>query len=79
MIQEQALRIQREILPAFGSVPNGEPFLTYGIWVLPFSRAGAASEVFLVDRKITSKADHAKAREEAVEKLKQAIAGLETA
>jgi hypothetical protein len=57
-------------------VPNGEPFLTYGIWVLPFSRAGAASEVFLNDRKITSEADHEKAREEMTCKLKQAIAEL---
>jgi hypothetical protein len=74
---EAELRIQREILPAFGSVPNGDPFLTYGIWVLPFSRTGAASEVFLVDRNITSQPDHAKAKEEVADKLNQLIAGPE--
>jgi hypothetical protein len=77
MTLEQAARIQREILPAFGSVPNGEPFLRYGIWVLPFSRAGAASEVLLVDRNITSEPDHAKTREEVADKLRQLIAGPE--
>src|SRR5580704_174733 len=72
---EQAMRVQRELLRGSDCVPNGEPFLTYGIWVLPFSRAGAASEVFLVDRKITTEADHEKAKEEATDKLNQAIAG----
>jgi hypothetical protein len=77
MTKEQAHRIQREILPAFGSVPSAEPFLTYGIWVLPFSRAGAESKVFLVDRSITSEPDHAKAKEVAADKLRQLIAGPE--
>ncbi len=77
MTQDQAARIQQEILPAFGSVPNGEPFLTYGIWVLPFKRGGAGSEVFLVDREITSEADYRKAKQEAADKLKQLIAGPE--
>jgi hypothetical protein len=74
---EQAIRIQREILPASGSVPNGEPFLTFGIWVLPFSRGGAGSEVFLKDRKITSQADHEKAKKEAADKLKELLGGPE--
>jgi hypothetical protein len=73
---EQAIRVQSELLRGSDCVPNGEPFLTYGIWVLPFSRDGAASEIFLVDRKIASKADHRKAKEEAMDKLTQAIAGL---
>ena len=73
---EQAMRVQSELLRGSDCVPNGEPFLTYGIWVLPFSRDGAASEVFLIDRKITSEADNEKAKEEAVDKLNQAIAGL---
>jgi hypothetical protein len=77
MTPGQARRIQRETLPAFGSVPNGEPFLTFGIWVFPFSRAGAASEVFLVDRTITSEVDHLKAKKEAADKLRQLIAGPE--
>ncbi len=77
MSLEEAIRIQREILPAFGSVPNGEPFLTYGIWVLPFSRAGAGSEVFLNDRKITSEGDHEKAKKEATDKLRQLLGGPE--
>ena len=78
MTLEQAMRVQRELLGGSGCVPNGEPFLTYGIWVLPFARGGAASEVFLIDRKIASRADHEKAKEEATDKLKQAIAGLRT-
>jgi hypothetical protein len=53
--------------------------LMYGIWVLPFSRAGTGSEVFLNDRKITSEADHKKAKQEAADKLRQAIAGLDFA
>jgi hypothetical protein len=73
---EQAVRVQRELLRSSDCVPNGEPFLTYGIWVLPFSRDGAASEVFLIDREITSQTDHEKAKEEAAVKPKQAIAGL---
>jgi hypothetical protein len=77
MTQEQAVRIQRELLRASDCAPNGRPFLTYGIWVLPFSRAGATSEIFLIDRKITSEADHEKAKEEARDKLKQSTAGLE--
>jgi hypothetical protein len=78
MTLEQALRIQRELLLGSDCVQNGEPFLTYGIWVLPFSRAGAASEVFLIDTNIASEADYEKAKEEATDKLKQAIAGLKT-
>jgi hypothetical protein len=74
---EQAVRIQCDILPDFGSVPNGKPFLTYGIWVLPFKRGGAASEVFVVDRPITSESDHRKAKKEAADKLRQLLAGPE--
>jgi hypothetical protein len=48
-----------------------------GIWVLPFSRGGAASEVFLVDRNITSEPDRAKAKKEVEAKLRQLIAGPE--
>ena len=77
MTKDQAARIQQEIFPAFGSVPNGEPFLTYGIWVLPFKRGGAGSEVFLVDRQIISESDYRKAKQEAADKLKQMIAGPE--
>jgi hypothetical protein len=77
MRMEQAIRIQREILPAFGSVPNGEPFLTHRTWVLPFSRGGAGSEVFFNDRKITSEADHEKAKKEATDKLTQLVGGPE--
>jgi hypothetical protein len=71
------MRVQGELLRGSDCVPNGEPFLTYGIWVLPFSHAGAASEVFLIDRTITSEVDYGEAKEEAVDKLNQAIAGLE--
>jgi hypothetical protein len=39
----------------------------------------ATSEVFLIDKKIISEADHEKAKEEAVDKLKQATAGLGSA
>jgi hypothetical protein len=75
MTQEQAVRIQRELLRGSGCFPNGEPFLTYGIWVLPFVRSGAGSEVFLIDRIITSESDHQNAKNEAADKLRQAIAG----
>ena len=77
MTREQAARIQREILPAFGSVPNGDPFLTHGTWVLPFSRSGVPSEVFIFERKITSEADHEKAKQEIADKLRQLTAGPE--
>jgi hypothetical protein len=53
---------------------NGEPFLTYGICVPPFSRGGVALTVFLIDRSIASEADHENAEEEAVRKLGEAIA-----
>ena len=74
MTQEQALRIQRELLPGSGCVPNGEPFLTYGIWVLRFTYGPIGVNVLLVDRPIASEADHKKAQEEAVQKLREAIA-----
>jgi hypothetical protein len=74
MTKEQAVHIQRELLPGSGSVPNGEPFLTYGIWVLPFTKGGLGLEVFLVDRRILSQADHNNAKEEAVKKFLEASA-----
>ena len=48
--------------------------MTYGIWVLPFTKRGIGVEVFLVDRTISSGADHEKAKEEAAEKLREALA-----
>jgi hypothetical protein len=74
MTQKQALRIQRELLPGSRSVPNGEPFLTYGIWVFPFTHGGVGLTVFLVDRPIASESDHEETKKEAAEKLKQVIA-----
>jgi hypothetical protein len=78
MTQEQALRIQRELLPSSGGVPNGEPFLTYGIWVLPFTCGGSGLNVYLLDRQIESESDHNKAKEEAAKKLGGAIAGRDS-
>ena len=43
----------------------------------PIFARRAESEVFLVDRSITSEPDHAKAIEEAAAKLRQLIAGPE--
>jgi hypothetical protein len=74
MTQEQALRLQRELLPGSGVVPNGEPFLTYGIWVLPFTYGSIGLNVLLVDRPIRSEADHLEALDEAIEKLRRAKA-----
>jgi len=74
MTQEQALRVQSELLPSSGVAPNGEPFLTYGIWVLPFTYGSVGLNVFLVDRAIGSQADHQEAMDEAVERLRQAKA-----
>jgi 8-oxo-dGTP pyrophosphatase MutT (NUDIX family) len=74
MKQEQAVRIQRELLRGSGATLNGEPFLTYGIWVLPFTEGGMGREVFLIDRPISSESDHQAAKREAAEKLGQAIA-----
>jgi hypothetical protein len=74
MTQEQAVRIRRELLPGSGAVPNGEPFLTYGIWVLPFTKGGMGVEVFLIDRAISSEADHEKAKEEADKKFREVLA-----
>jgi len=74
MTQEQALRLQRELLPGSGVVSNGEPFLMYGIWVLPFTHGSIGLNVFLVDRPIRSEADHQEAVVEAIEKLRPAKA-----
>jgi hypothetical protein len=74
MTSEQAGRIQRELLPGSQSVPNGEPFLTYGIWVLPFMKSGMGFEVFLIDRQISSEADLNKAKEEANQKFQGLLA-----
>ena len=74
MTKEQATQVQRELVPGSGCVPNGEPFLTYGIWVLPFTHAGTGLTVFLVDRPITSESDHKRARKEAFQRLSEAIA-----
>jgi hypothetical protein len=78
MTKEQVVRIQREVVPDFGCIPNGEPFLTYGIWVLPFSRDGVGLNVFLIDREITFESDHHTAKEEATKKLSEAIARPES-
>jgi hypothetical protein len=74
MTPEQVVRIQRELLPGSESVPNGEPFLTYGIWVLPFMRSGMGLEVYLIDRPISSEADYKKAKEEASQKFRELLA-----
>ena len=78
MTREQVVRIQQELLPGSGSVPNGDPFLTYGIWVLPFIHGGRALNVFLVDRTIASESDHEKAKEEATQKRAEALARRDT-
>jgi len=76
MTPEQALRIQHELLPGSGSIPNGDPFLTYGMWVLPFTHDAKGLSVFLADRTIASGSDHRKAKEEATQKLGEARHGL---
>jgi hypothetical protein len=48
MTKEQALRIQHEILPGSDCLPNGEPFLMYGVWAFPFTHAGAELPVYLI-------------------------------
>ena len=73
MTKEQAVRIQRELVPGSGCVPSGEPFLTYGIWVLPFSHNGVGLNVFVIDRNITSEAGHETAKAEATQKLREAL------
>jgi hypothetical protein len=73
MTEEQAVRIQRELVPGSGCVPNGEPFLTYGIWVLPFTHGDTGLTVLLIDRSIASEADHKKAKEEATQKLQEVL------
>jgi hypothetical protein len=74
MTKEQAARVQRELVPGSNCIPNGEPFLTYGIWVLPFVYGGIGLTVFLVDSPIVSESDHKRATEEAAQKLRDAIA-----
>jgi hypothetical protein len=78
MTQEHAVRIQHELLPGSGSVPNGDPFLTYGIWVLPFTHDGKGLNVFLDDRAIASEADYQKAKEEAKKKRLEVLARKDT-
>jgi hypothetical protein len=79
MINAQAVRIQRELVPGSGCVPSGEPFLTYGIWVLPFTHSGIGLTVFLIDRSITSEADHNRAMEEAVQAREETVRRLKEA
>jgi hypothetical protein len=78
MTKQQAARVQRELLPGSGCVPNGEPFLTYGIWALPFSYGGIEVTVLLVDRPVVSEGDYERAKEESVQKLAEAIARPDT-
>jgi hypothetical protein len=78
MTQDQAARIQHELLPGSGCVLNGEPFLTYGIWVLPFMHGQIGLTVFLIDRPIALEADHQEAKREAAEKFGQALARKDT-
>jgi len=74
MKEEQAVRIQHELLPDCGCVLKGKPFLMYGIWVLPFTHDSVWLTVYLIDRPIVSEADHQEAKREAEEKLGHAIA-----
>jgi hypothetical protein len=78
MTKQQAARVQRELVPGSGCVPNGEPFLTYGIWALPFSYGGIEVTVLLVDRPVVSEGDYERAKEESVQKLAEAIARPDT-
>jgi hypothetical protein len=78
MTQVQALRIQHELLPGSGSISNGDPFLTYGMWVLPFSHDGKGISVFLPDRTVASGSDHRKAKKEATQRLVEALARKDT-
>jgi hypothetical protein len=73
MTKQQAANIQREIAPDYGCVPNGEPFLTYGIWVLPLAHHGDGINVFVTDREITSESASAKAKAEAIQKLQESL------
>ena len=73
MTQEQAARVQHELLRGFGCLLNGEPFLTYGIWVLPFTHGKIGLNVFLTNRPVASEAEHQEAKIEAVEKLRLAL------
>ena len=61
-------------MPGSGGVPDGQPFLTYGIWVLPFTHIDVGLTVFLVDRPIKTEPDHKRALAEAFQKLKEVIA-----
>ena len=78
MTQDQAARIQHELLTGFGCVLNGKPSLTYGIWVLPFTHGQIGLTVFLIDRPIALEADHQEAKREAAEKFGQALARKDT-
>ncbi len=78
MTPEQARRIQHEILPGSGSIPNGDPFLTYGMWVLPFSHDAKGISVFLPDRPIVSKSEYQRAMEETARRLRVAVARKDT-
>jgi hypothetical protein len=78
MTPEQALRIQHELLPGSGSIPNGDPFLTYGMWVLPLIHDGKGISVFLPDRTVSTGSDYRKAKEEATQKVVEVIARKDT-
>jgi len=73
MTQEQAARVQHELLRGSECVLNGEPFLTYGIWVLPFTHGQIGLTVFVTDRPVASESDHQEATREATETLQHAL------
>jgi hypothetical protein len=78
MTQEHAVRIQHDLLLGSGSLPNGDPFLTYGIWVLPFTHDGKGLDVLLEDRAIASETDYEKAKEEATKRRLEVLARTDT-
>jgi hypothetical protein len=73
MTQAQATRIQHELLPISKGIPNRDPYLEYGIWILPFDRGGTILNVFLEDRNLMTETDHARAKRDASENFKRAL------
>lgn len=73
MTQEQIAQICGDFLPSAGNLPAGEPSLSVGFWVVPFSRKGFVLQAFLRDRPASSESELGEAKRELEKQIGLAI------
>jgi hypothetical protein len=73
MTLEQVRRIQRELVPVSQGIPNGEPYLEFGIWALPFVHRNSVINVFLADSAIASESELTRLKREAREQFRRSM------